>query len=96
MIAALLALAATQPFSVGRDFSPPIPPSNGGYGYVRPAAAPFELRYEARAKDLQLEMAALKQSDGGRLTWEHKAYLHTKLVALLDAYERDLDRENGR
>jgi len=97
MIAVILALAAAQPNSVGRDQSLPFPPSTGGSGaFARPAERPLELRYEARAKELQVEMANLKQSDGGRLTPQHKAYLHKKLVALLDAYDREVVRENGR
>lgn len=43
-------------------------------------------QYEAEAKALQAELAALKKADGGQLTAEHLAYVQNKLVALLDAY----------
>jgi len=95
MILALIALAAAQPMSVGRDQSLPIPATTGGgTGLARPAADGLAVRYEARAKALQDEMAALKRKDGGKLTAEQWAKLRQRLVALLEAYERDVQRES--
>ena len=94
MILALIALAAAQPMSVGRDQSLPIPATTGGgTGLTRPAADGLAVRYEARAKALRQEMAALKRSDG-KLTAEQWAKLRQRLVALLEAYERDVQRES--
>jgi len=103
MIALILALAAAQPFSVGRDQSLPFPPVTGDSGLYpltavgsRPLSYEERAKYEESAKALQNEMASLKQSDGGRLTWEHKLYLHKKLVSLLEAYDHDLEHNSGR
>lgn len=103
MIVAFLALAAAQPLSVGRDQSLPFPPVTGDSGlYPLTAVGGYPLSYEERAKyeesakALQDEMASLKRSDGGRLSWAHKLYLHKKLIALLEAYDHDLERNGGR
>ena len=51
-------------------------------------AVAFE--YEAKAKALQSEMVVLQESDGGKLTSPHRAYLRAKADALITAYQRDL------
>ena len=92
MIAVFLALAA-GPFSAIPEF-PPEPPTHGGSGFERPSRQALYLAYEGKAAALRDEMHVLQQSDGGKLTTEHRAYLRGKLEALLSAYRRDVGRDD--
>ena len=92
MITALLTFAAMQ-FVSPEASPPPVPPSDGGgsrWGIVAPSDNPaLAIAYEREATALQAEMYALQQSDGGRLTAQHRAYLRKKAQALVSAYNRE-------
>ena len=68
--------------------APPHPPVSGPSGFQRPSIEAITYDYEAKARALRSEMAALKKSDGGKLTAEHLAYVQDKLIALLGAYHK--------
>ena len=91
MIIAFLALAAA-PLNSSPSFpgSPPHPPTHGGDDFSRPSNAAIDLSYEAKAKALRGEMHALQAGDGGELTPEHRAYVRSKLEALLSAYRHEI------
>ena len=95
MIAAILAFAALQMVS-NEASPPPVPPSNGGgerWGFTEPPyRADLNPAYEREARALQAEMHSLQESDGGKLTAEHRAYIRQKLEALLDDYQRGVRR----
>ena len=93
MIAAILAFAALQMVS-NEASPPPVPPTNGGgerWGF-EPSHPELNLAYEREARALQAEMHSLQESDGGKLTAEHRAYVEQKLKALLDDYHRGVRR----
>ena len=100
MIAPCLALAAAVAVAASPDASPAYAPVGAGSPFGPPPhPASIErmpplmaLEYQTKAKALQAEMHALKESSGGKLTREQRTYLHEKLVALLSAYRRDLQR----
>lgn len=98
MIAVILALAAAgmgptqgvpvhEPAAGTLPGSPPHPPTHGGdnWGVV---ALQVNEAYEREARVLRAEMHSLQESDGGKLTAEHRAYIRKKATALLTAYNR--------
>ena len=94
MGAAILAFAALQMVS-SQASPPPVPPAHGGderWGFFELYHPELNLAYEREAKALRAEMHALQESDGGRLTAEHRAYLREKVEALLNGYHRDVRR----
>lgn len=84
MVSLAFALAAGTVAS--STATPPFPPTHGSSDRPGTSIEAVMYDYETQARVLQAEMAALKESDGGVLTAEHRAYLHKKLVALIDAY----------
>lgn len=87
-LALALAAAAMAPGQSTSSIpvAPAFPPVSGPSGFERPSVEALTYEYEAKAKALQTEMAALKKADGGQLTAEHLAYVQDKLIALLQAY----------
>lgn len=98
MIVVVLALAAAamgptqgvpvhEPAAGTLPESPAHPPTHGGdnWGVI---ALQVNEAYEREATVLRAEMHSLQQSDGGKLTPEHRAYIRKKATALLIAYNR--------
>jgi hypothetical protein len=94
MMLALLILAAAA--AAPPPVVPPDPPTHGGdeRSWPSEAISAVHYDYQKRAKALQLELAALKRSDGGTLTPEHLALMQARLEELLSSYERDLARND--
>jgi hypothetical protein len=92
MISPSLAFAIAAGTIASSTATPPFPPTHGSSGLERPSIDAVMYGYETQAKALQTEMAALKTSDGGELTAQHRAYLRQKLIALLEAYRNEVQQ----
>jgi hypothetical protein len=82
----ILGFAAAVSLSI-----PAIAQERGGERLLWPdSGTALTYHYEQRAKALQAEFAAAKQSDGGTMTAEHLALFQQKLSDLLASYREEL------